>query len=327
MCTAIAWCNGAFYFGRNMDLNYHFNEQVVIVPRGYSLSFKQERTIEAGHYAMIGMAAVVDDYPLYAEAVNEKGLCVAGLNFAGYAYNSPDILPEKNNVAPYELIPWLLSQCANTQQAKQLLMNTNVIAVQFQENLPLPTLHWLISDKHSSIVFEFTKEGGRIFDNPYGVLTNNPTFDFHLTNLSNYINCSPQYPQNSFVPQMDLVPLGVGAGGLGLPGDVSTTSRFVRAVFAKANSVCQKTKEDSISHFFHILDSVAMLKGSCLTASGEPYTTIYTSCANVDDGTYYYKTYNNNQISAVSLYKENLEKNKLISYSLVTKMQMHHMNG
>lgn len=326
MCTAIAWNNGEFYFGRNMDLDYQFNQQVTIVPRAYSFSFKKENQIGAGHFAMIGMAMVIDNYPLFAEAVNEKGLCVAGLNFEGYAYNSPETVSDKHNIAAYEVIPWLLAQCSNVKQAKELLTNTNIVAIAFKEDLPWPTLHWIISDKQGSIVFEFTKDGGKVFDNPFGVMTNNPTFDFHLTNLANYINCSPKYASNNFSPEIDIFPLGVGAGSYGLPGDTSTTSRFVRAVFTKINSVCNKTEEDSVAHFFHILDSVSMQKGSTITKNGVVDITIYSACVNVDRGVYYYKTYNNNQISAVNINNANLENDELIIYPLVTTQQINYIN-
>lgn len=326
MCTALAWNNGSFYFGRNMDLEYHFGEQAVIVPRGYPISFQKEKTIPAGHYAMVGMAAVTDRYPLFAEAGNEKGLCAAGLNFPGYAFQEKDAADGKYNITAYEVIPWLLAQCQSVEEAKGLLSRARIVAIPFQSSLPLPTLHFMVSDQHSSIVFEYTRDGGRIFENPFGVMTNSPTFDFHLANLANYINCTPAYPKNSFASHYALSPLGVGAGGFGIPGDVSTTSRFVRAVFHKLNSVCGPSRDESLAHFFHILDSVAMLKGSSLTQNGDVDLTLYSSCIDTSEFVYYYKTYGNSQLSAVHANRVDLNVKDIFCYPLREKQSVYDVN-
>ncbi|MCU9764250.1 choloylglycine hydrolase [Enterococcus faecalis] len=315
MCTGISFVNNDFYFGRNLDLEYHFGEKVVITPRNYPLSYKHFPD-QTYHFAMIGMATVMDNYPLYADAMNEHGLGMAGLNFPGYAKYSDTIESGKNNIAPYEIIPWTLAQFKTVSEVKESYKNLNLVNVDFKKDVPVAPLHWLIADKYESVVLEMTKEGLKLYDNPVGILTNNPTFDFHITNLKNYMGLSAHQPQNKFTKSMELNPLGQGTGGIGLPGDCSPASRFIKAVFVKENSYCEPTESANVSQFFHILDSVAFVQGTVVTPDNKYDTTIYSCCINGRTGDYYYKTYTNNQISVVSMRKENLEENELISYDL-----------
>lgn len=325
MCTCFSYQNGDFYFGRNMDLEYHFGEQVIVVPRNMPLTFKATDPIDR-HYAMIGMATVIDNYPLFAEAMNEKGLCMAGLNFEGYAHYTDTQITNGLNLTPYEIILWLLAKCNNVDEAVLQLAKLNIVAIPFTKQIPLPTLHWIIADKTKSIVLEATVAGIKIFDNPVGVLTNNPTFDFHLTNLRNYLHCTPKEPLKTQILDLALSPLGVGAGALGIPGDSSTTSRFIRTVFAKGYSKCAPTESANLSQVFHILDNVAMIRGNVLTHDGAYDITTYSSCSNADKGIYYYKTYENNQIQGVKMFQENLDSTTLVTFPLQTVQQIHYHN-
>ena len=133
---------------------------------------------------MIGMAAVVGDYPLYFEATNEKGLSMAGLNFPGNAHYG-DVAEGYDNVAAFELIPYLLGRCATVSEVRLSLERARVVNTNFSEGLPTSPLHWMISDAEESLTLECTRQGLKVYDNPFGVLTNNPTFDYHLTNVSN----------------------------------------------------------------------------------------------------------------------------------------------
>ena len=116
--------------------------------------------------------------PLYAEAVNERGLCIAALNFPDNAYYSPKEDPVLQNVSPFELIPWLCAKCASVTDAKQLLSATHLVDIPFNDSLPLAPLHWHIADQQHSIVLESTINGMEIYDNPVGVLTKQPRIPF-----------------------------------------------------------------------------------------------------------------------------------------------------
>ena len=326
MCTAITYKTRDNYFGRNLDLEYSYNETVTVTPRNYVFEFRKMGKMES-HFAMIGMAYVADGYPLYYDATNEKGLSVAALNFPQNAhYNS--FCVEKDNIAPFELIPWILGQCATAGEAEKLLERINILNENFSDELPLSPLHWIISDKGRSITFESVKAGIKVYYNSVGVLTNNPTFDYQLFNLNNYMPLTNGEPKNTFATnkELNLEQYSRGMGAMGLPGDYSSMSRFVRAAFVKMNSVSGNSENESVSQFFHILQSVAMPRG-CVKVGEENYAiTIYSSCCNTDRGIYYYTTYDNNQINAVDMHKENLNSNTLIAYPLKTQQAIEYHN-
>lgn len=320
MCTAITYKTSDHYFGRNLDLEYSFQEQVVITPRNFPFRFRKVKDLEH-HYALIGMGIVVEDYPLYYDATNEKGLSMAGLNFPGYADYKAEI-SQKDNVSPFEFIPWILGQCATVQEAKKLLENLNLVPINFSEKLPLSPLHWIIADKECSITVESVKDGLNIHDNPVGVLTNNPTFDFQMFHLNNYMSLSTKQPVNNFSDKLSLELYSRGMGAMGLPGDFSSTSRFVKAVFTKFNSVSGDSECQSVNQFFHILGEVAFPRGCVCLGEDKYEITVYSSCCNTDKGIYYYKTYENSEIHGVDMNRENLESDKLIAYKLVEQQEI-----
>ncbi len=314
MCTAVNFISDDNYFGRNLDLEKSYGEQVVITPRHYNFTYRTLPNSDS-HYALIGMATVADNYPLYYEATNEKGLSMAGLNFPDNAHYGA-YQDEKDNVAPFEFIPYILGKCKDTADARELLRNINLVNINFSEDLPLSPLHWIISDRHSSLTVESVKEGLKVYDNPYGVLTNNPTFDYHLMNINNYMNLHEGMGENRISASQNLRSYSLGMGALGLPGDYSSASRFVRAVFIKEKSPCFESERESVSHFFHILGGVAMPKGCVLTKSGEYEYTRYSSCCNADKGIYYYTTYDNRRITAVDMHRYDLEGSKVYKSAL-----------
>lgn len=319
MCTAVTYKTKDHYFGRNLDLEYSYHETVTVTPRNYPFEFRMAG-VRKSHYAMIGMAFVADGYPLYYDATNEKGLSMAGLNFPGNAYYAAPA-EGKDNISPFEFIPWILGQCADLGEAKELLTKINITDINFSPELPLSPLHWILADRDASVTVEAVGDGLKVYDNPVGVLTNNPTFDYHMINLSNYMQLTPGDPKNCLVSDFELKCYSRGMGALGLPGDYSSASRFVRAVFAKMNSVCDDADASSVHQFFHILGAVAMPRG-CLMVGGKPEITVYSSCCNTDKGVYYYTTYENNRIIGVDIHREDLDGTKLVSYPLVAEQQI-----
>lgn len=324
MCTCINLKTRDCYFGRNLDLESRFGERVVITPRNYEFKLKRGETFKT-KYAMIGMATVVENYPLYAEASNERGLSMAGLYFPDYAYYK-DEEEGKIDITPFELIPWALGNFETIEKLKPVLENVNLINISFSEKLPLTALHWMISDKKDCMVLEQTKEGLKIYSNPVGVLTNNPPFSYHLTNLNNYLNLTPNFAENRFSNKIELDAYGNGMGALGLPGDNSPSSRFIRAAFNKLNSACNLDEESSVSQFFHILDSVSMIRGTTITKNKNYDITNYSCCINITKGIYYYKTYDNYQITAIRMNENNMNSDKLDIYGLVEKQQINYIN-
>ena len=323
MCTAITYRTKDHYFGRNLDFEYSYNACVTVTPRQYPLPFRFVADIPT-RFAIIGMAMVDNGYPLYFDATNEHGLSMAGLYFPGNAVYLPEY-PSKDNIAPFELIPWILGQCCTVEQAKNLLFRTNLIDSQYNADYPLSPLHWMIADNESAITAEPTAQGIRVYENPIGVLTNNPPFDYHIQNLSNYMNLTREEPTNRFSPNHTIEPYSRGMGAIGMPGDLSSASRFIRAAFTKFNSISEDNESASISQFFHILGAVAQQRG-CVKVGDGYEKTIYSSCCNTDKGIYYYTTYENAQITAVSLHNTDLNGNKLTQFPLVLEQQIRMEN-
>lgn len=312
MCTCITYKNGDFYFGRNLDLDSSFGEKVTVTPRNFPLDFRMGGRDER-HYAMIGMASADERFPLYAEAVNEKGLSMAGLNFPGYSfYQQPD--GEGAEPASFEVIAWILGRYASVAEAQRCLAEMKVIDSAFSEQMPPAPLHWMLADCDRCIVLEAVRGGLKIHENPFGVLTNNPTFEYHRMNMDNYLNLTAQAPQNRFSDSLELKPYSRGMGALGLPGDASSASRFVRAAFLKWNSAAPEAEDASVSQFFHILDNVAMVRGMVMTERGTYDITTYSCCVNTRTGTYYYKTYDDSRVRSVDMYKLDLEENRLLFF-------------
>lgn len=324
MCTAITYKTRDHYFGRTLDLEFSYHESVTVTPRNYPFSFRTLPAL-ASHYAIIGMATIADGYPLYYEATNEHGLSMAGLNFPGNAHYFPPC-EGKDNVAPFEFIPWILGQCKTLGEARVLLEKINLCNIPFSGEFPLSPLHWILADRDGAITVESVADGLKIYENPVGVLTNNPRFDYHMTHLCDYRNLTHLPPENRFADGIDLPAYSRGMGAMGLPGDLSSASRFVRAAFVKLHSVSGESEEESVCQFFHILGAVEQQRGCVQMPDGRYEITVYTSCCNTDKGIYYYTTYENSRITAVDMYKENLDGNTLVSYPLIKTAQILQQN-
>lgn len=325
MCTASNYITDNHYFGRNFDYEISYNERVTITPRNYKFEFRKIDAIES-HYAIIGIAAGIDGYPLYYDACNEKGLAIAGLNFAGNAVYR-EMEDEMVNITPFELIPYLLGKAASVSEARELLAEINLVNINFADELPLSPLHWMMSDENEAIVIEPMADGLKIYDNPVGVLTNNPPFDKQLFYLNNYRALSNKNPEKTFGGDFDLDEYSRGMGAIGLPGDLSSSSRFAKVAFTRANSYSDSDEASSVGQFFHILGSVEQQNGCTFITDPDLYEyTIYTSCYSTSKGILYYRTYHNSQITAVDLNREDLDSTELINYLLINEEQINFIN-
>ena len=329
MCTAlnISSKEGKYFFGRNMDLAYTFNQEVIMMPRSYEFKDIVSGNIITNNRAILGMGTIIDNHPTIADGMNENGLAAAGLNFAGYAFFEKELSKEKTNVTPYDFIQWILSNHDTVDEVKKSIENIELVDIPINEKTPCPTLHWMVSDKSGkSIVIEKTKEKFAFYDNTVGVMTNNPTFDWHLTNLNEYMFITPNNPKNTEWSNQELAPLGIGAGTLGIPGDFASVSRFVRIAYIRANMPEINNDINSVTQFFHMLDYVKMVKGGVITDEGLEDLTLYSSCMNLEDCIYYYKNYDNNRINAIDIKKEKLEGKDLIVYKYLTTQDINYQN-
>lgn len=311
MCTAASFKNKNTYFGRTLDYEFSYGEKVTITPRNYPFEFRH-LGLNNNHYAIIGMEHIHNDYPMYYDAMNEYGLGMAGLNFVGNAkYN--EVIEGKENVAQFEFISFILSTCKNVLEAKNKIKEINLVKTPYNEYYPAAKLHWILRDTNDCIVVEAMEDGIHIYDNKTGSLTNNPPFNYQLENLKNYVSLNNDEPNKSF--SFNEAFYSRGMGSVGLPGDLTSQGRFVRVVYTAHFSVASPDENSSVNQFFHILESAWQTRGLC-KINDKYEITIYASCMNLNEGIYYYKTYDNPQISAVYLKNENLNSSKLISYDL-----------
>lgn len=276
-------------FGRNMDIEAHFGETVTVTPRHYPFCFRCLPPLRE-HYAIIGTAAVSEGYPLYADAMNEKGLCMAGLNFPHNAVYAPPcgFAEETHRIAPFELIPYLLGTCATVTEARAALEKLVISDIHFSHDLQNTPLHWHLAAADGGLIVEATREGHRIYDDRIGVLANNPPYPYHVADLHRYDGLNARTPPLS---RDDKTCLGntfdLGLGLLGLPGDYTSPARFVRcATLRRLTDWSGLSREAAIGQFFRLLNTVAPPIGCVLTPKGEAHATLYTSCMDTETLTY-----------------------------------------
>lgn len=318
MCTAVFFNHNGAFFGRNLDLEYGGKESVVIVPGNYNVRFRNFPETESG-FSVIGTAIIEDGFPLFYDGINEHGLCGACLNFPGEAKYFPEKAGAKN-IAPFEVLPLVLRTCSSLAEAKTLLEHANILSTDFSKSFPSTPLHWIFADKSGAFVAEPLECGLKITDDPAGVLANSPAFDFHMKNLENHLNLTPFEPENRFSKKLSLVPFSRGTGAMGLPGDFSSASRFIKAAFMNLNSLPGET--DGITQLFHILGSVEQIRGSVRLSGGELEKTVYTACMDIEKKIYYYRTYENNRITGVRFFGESFPGDKIIIYPMRKKQDI-----
>lgn len=324
MCTALSITNQDHYFGRTMDIEYDIAQDVIITPHQFPIVFKNTKVIKS-HSAILGAGMICRNYPLYYEATNESGLSIAGLNFP-FSANFNSESQRSYNIETYELIPWILCQCDTVCDAEKLLMQTNITGNGFNAEYGAAPLHWIIADRTDCITVESTRQGIQIYNNPIGILTNEPSFEFHMSNLKNYVKLTAISPQSALWGNNEISACSNGIGALGLPGDSSSASRFVRAAFTKSHALYGNHEENIVGQFFHIMSSVEQISGCVIVNDGSYEKTAYTSCCNTSRGIYYYTTYNNRRITAVDLHRENLDSTKLISYHMTCDQSICYQN-
>lgn len=324
MCTAVTFKSKNFYFGRTLDYEFLYPTEVIFTPKRFPLSFRFLPG-EKNHHAILGMGYVKDGYPLYYDAVNDKGLCVAGLNFVGNAVYGEEEF-QKENAASFEFIPYILGRCESVTQARECLRHLNITDTPFSMDLPASSLHWMIADSKEAITVEAVEEGLRVYTNTAGVLTNNPPFPVQMWNLGNFMNLTPKGAENRFSSKVTLKACSRGMGAMGLPGDFSSQSRFVRAAFVKLNAKGGESEEECVNQMFHILNSVSVPEGCCITENGEYNKTLYSSCMCADRGIYYYRPYESQNVFAVDMNKEELNADSLVRYPFLREPKFTMLN-
>ena len=297
MCTAV-YLNDSGLFGRTLDYENGFGEEVIVTPRNYMTMGEAKN-----RYAMIGAAVAREKNVFYFDGMNEWGLCGGALNFPGYAvyHGATD---KKTAIPSGILLSFVLGFCKSVGEVRELFRNVGIVGEEIF-GLPPTPLHWIFADKREAITIESTDRGLEIIDNPYGVLTNSPNFSYHTTRLGDYMALHSGVPENRGEKERRVYSRGMGA--IGLPGDFSSVSRFVRGVFVKENSLPDSGKRGSVNRMRHILSSVSIPLGCVRTSKGEAVSTRYTSIMDSEKLTYYFYSYEDPCLREICLQPEMTE--------------------
>ena len=303
MCTGVRFTNGKgdLYFGRNLDWSFSYGEKVLTVPRNYARKWAFEGEPTGEQPAVIGMGIVQENTPLFFDCANENGLAIGGLNFPGFAQYEPGPVEGKTNVAAYEFPFWVVSNFNTVDEVEATLKNVAIVAKAINDKYPVSMLHWLIGDKDRSIVVEYTPDGMNIYHDDLDVLTNQPGFPWHVEHVRNYMNVTNEVPADTTWETQKLTAFGSGFGMLGLPGEFSSPSRFVRVAYFNSHYPDQADEAGNVSRLFHTLGGAAMIKGGARMTDGDFEFTVYTGGYSQATKTYYYNTYDDPAIKSVAM--------------------------
>ena len=303
MCTGVRFSDdkGNMYFGRNLDWSCGYGQKVVITPRGYKYKSAFLGELTPHHGAIIGMAIVEENVPLYFDCANEAGLGIAGLNFPGYADYAAKPIENKTNIAAYEFPLWVVMHFSTVDEVEEALKDAVIVAKPINAKYPVSQLHFIIGDAKRSIVVEYTKDGMEIYHNDVDILTNQPGYAWHKENLRNYLNLDPKMPAEVDWRGAKFTAFGSGSLMRGIPGDYYSPSRFVRVAYLNTHYPVKSTEQDNVSRLFHTLGGVSMVDGAAQMADGECEITVYTGGYSSASKTYYYNTYEDPAIVSVAM--------------------------
>jgi choloylglycine hydrolase len=327
-CTGIFLTadDGTFVHARTMEFAIDIHSEIMMVPRGYARTGTTPDGKEGlkwkAKYASVGLNGV--GLPVLFDGVNEKGLAAGTFYFptsAGYMPYAPS--DAVRTIAQWEVGSWILENFASVDEVKANIGSVVVPSVVFGGWGFAPEAHYIVHDSTGkSIVIEYVGGKLNVYDNPLGVITNSPAFDWHMTNLRNYINFSmTNVPPISLGPVV-LKPFGQGTGMLGMPGDFTPPSRFVRAVAFSQSVLPSKTGRDAVIEAFHILNQFDIPRGAAREHEKDEHGnvladyTIWTSAIDLKATQYFFRTYENSAIRMVDLMTMDLDAKDIVKMSI-----------
>lgn len=310
-CTGIViHCqNGSTIAARTLEFGFDCHSDILVMPKGIDINFLSSAKDKVGYkmkakYGFTGMNAVGKQ--IVVDGVNEAGLYLGSFYFAGFAVYTPLTATNQSNaISSEEMGNFILGSFATVEEVKEGLKNITVVGTYIDEIQGEAPFHYAVSDKSgNSIVIEYSKNGLQIFDNTVQVVTNNPTYDWHTTNIRNYVNLTPDNVNGININGEKYTPLSQGSGMLGLPGDASSVSRFIRATAFVNAAQPSKDEEEGVFRAFHILNNfdipVGLVKQKEKDVTLSEYT-VWTSVVDTKNAVYYFKTYKNPAVKKVDL--------------------------
>lgn len=330
MCTSLTYQmeNGANALGRTMDFGFVLDPDAYMIPRKYPWKSQIDGTAYETRYGLAGLARKLEENIVFADGVNERGLACAVLYFAGYASYQQDAQQGMVNLAPHEVLFWLLSSCADTEEVENAVKQLRIVDSPVSLLGITPPFHWIVTDKNNnSIVIEPLEEGLVLHKNQVGVMSNSPDFAWHMTNVRNFIGLRPYQHKAVEIDGVTFAPFGQASGTVGLPGDYTPPSRFLRALFGKTTTINRaKDETEAITAIFHLLQSVTIPKGSVIKDDKSVDYTQYASCMCCASATYYFQTYDNCQICKIDLLRENLDGKEVRKWDVPREQQVQTLN-
>ncbi|EHQ90481.1 choloylglycine hydrolase family protein [Desulfosporosinus youngiae] len=310
MCTAMTLKTqqGEIFLGRTMDFSYVLNPHLYTMPRNYQWSNALGTVCVRNRYSYIGVGQTIPKIT-FADGVNEMGLAAAALYFSGYAkYREPECGAQTSQFAATELVNFLLGMCGSVEEAAFALQSVRIVGVPDAVTNSVAPLHWIVCDKKGQcLTVEQTKNGMHLLANHVGVLSNSPTFEWHMENLRNYMRAAPHQPEGITWGELVLTPFGQGGGTEVLPGGYTPPARFVRTVFQKTHVPIPQNRQEAVVTGFHILEGVSIPQGVVLTSRGTYDYTQYTVFMNTATCEYFVRTYENSQVFTAKLSRAEAE--------------------
>jgi choloylglycine hydrolase len=327
-CTGITLVaqDGTVVHARTMEFAIDIKSDVLVIPRGYARTGSTPDGKDGmkwkAKYASVGANGV--GKPMLFDGVNEKGLSAGLFYFPTSAkympYTSADA---SKTVAPWELGSYLLENFATVEEVRANIGKVVVPPVVYEGWGFVPEVHYIVQDASgSSIVIEYLDGKVHVFDDPLGAMANSPSFDWHMTNLRNYVNFSMTNVPPIKLGSVTLKPFGQGSGMLGMPGDFTPPSRFVRAVAFSQSVLPSVAGQDAVLQAFHVLNQFDIPKGAAREHEKDEHGnvqadyTIWTSASDLRTRRFYFRTYDNSQIRMVDLMKMNLDAKDIVTFSM-----------
>ncbi|WP_412989418.1 choloylglycine hydrolase family protein [Pediococcus siamensis] len=328
MCTSVMYQNkmGQWFLARTMDFSFELGGRPVVIPRNFHFKSDAETNGFDTKLGFTGAGRDLNGYIL-VDGVNEAGVGAATLYFDGLAKFADAPVADKLNLAPHEVVNWILGNVDSVADLKQKIASLNIVAVENALFKIVVPLHWIVSDKSGAcVVIEQDENGMKVMDDPVKVMTNSPDFQWHLKNLNNYVQLKPTSHSSKKYGDFESDAYGLGSGALGLPGDYTSVSRFVRAAFIRENTEKAASISGSVNALSHILNSVEIPKGVKADNEGGCDYTQYRGYMSLEEGAYYMQPYEDQTITRVALTPELLNAEAPSEFPLQTEQQFHSVN-
>jgi len=328
-CTSfvVPTSDGGVVYGRTMEMGFPLKSAAIVIPRGYAMTAlgaggKPGAMKWTGKYAAVGLNAF--DMPVLIDGVNEKGLAGGALYFPDYVgYADPAKADPAHSLAEWDFIGWALTNFATVAEVKAALSGISVVGVADPNLGVVPPLHYTLHDASgASLVVEPVDGVLKVYDNPLGVMTNSPPFDWHLTNLRNYVKISPVNAPPLHVGGEVIPPIGQGSGLLGIPGDPTPPSRFVRALGYALSAEKKPSGIESVRAAEHILNNFDIPRGWVRPGDASAWElTQWSTIADLVNRRFYVKTYDDQVLRSIDLMSLDLDAKTIVTAPLSPQLE------